>query len=427
MSATTATAATASQTERKPSVSTWFSSLRRQPKPKKVLAKKKHLKSCVDLSSIPNDVKSLPASVTNSPKLKNGFFRDNYFCLSPLKSLSNGSNAIKSNPLEPSSDIPKSPPPNSTTSKSRTYSTASCRSNGSSNSNESNKGQTITTITRVTKTTVITTTSKAAAATASPTAHASNNRINRIGTIFDDDGQLISNLDVYKNYANSFRSNIIKNDSGTSCSSGSSQPNVILVNNNSVSQSNNYNNHTVRFNDDATGDKSESSGLAKTKQGTAISFISVGDDDSGTSCKKSASINSITHRPFKSSSLNLDDDIEFIDTSSSLSDIGGSGGIESNFGSIENTSMYYNTLPKLPKSCATCKSQQQQQHKQQSKSDWNISIHKKVDFYFKNVCFEFLPCIDTDTKSDFILFFVLFCFQLFYFSVLSLNLIEFNM
>lgn len=368
-----------SQTERKPSVSTWFSSLRRQPKPKKVLASKKQLqKSCVDLSSIPNDVKSLPASVTNSPKLKNGFFRDNYFCLSPLKSLANGT---KSNSLD-SGETPKSPPPNTST-KPRTYSTASSRSNGSSSSSttESNKSQTITTVTKITKTTVVT------------TATAPNNRLNRIGTIFDDDGQLISNLDVYKNYANSFRSKIIKNDSASSCSSGS-QPNIVHhINNNSVTQSNNYG-HTVRFAD--SGDKYASTDDAKTKGGTAISFISVGDDDSGTSCKKSASINSITNRPFKSSSLNLDDDIEFIDTSSSLSDIGGSGGIESNFGSLENTSMYYNTLPKLPKSCATCKSQQQKQQPK-SKSEWNISVHKKVVGFFSDVA-----CIDTDPSDRFI-------------------------
>ncbi|XP_055295898.1 cytohesin-1-like isoform X1 [Sitodiplosis mosellana] len=367
------------QTERKPSVSTWFSSLRRQPKPKKVLASKKQLqKSCVDLSSIPNDVKSLPASVTNSPKLKNGFFRENYFCLSPLKSLANGT---KSNSLD-SSDTPKSPPSNKS-SKMRTYSTTSSRSNGSSSSSgtDSNRGQTITKITKVTKTTVITTT----AASAITLSHASNNRLNRIGTIFDDEGQLISNLDVYKNYTNSFRSNIIKNDSASSCSSGSQKH----INNNSVSQSNN-NGAQVRFVDDNDdNDKYEltsDNNDTKTKGNTAISYISVsggsggggGDDDSGTSCKKSASINSITNRPFKSNSLNLDDDIEFIDTSSSLSDIGGSGGIESNFGSLENTSMYYNTLPKLPKSCATCKTQQQQQKQQaKSKSDWNISVHKK--------------------------------------------------
>lgn len=383
-----------SQTERKPSVSTWFSSLRRQPKPKKVLASKKQLqKSCVDLSSIPSDVKSLPASVTNSPKLKNGFFRENYFCLSPLKSLSNGT---KSNSLD-SGDAPKSPTPNKS-SKMRTYSTTSSRSNGSSSSSgttESNRSQTITTITKVTKTTVIKTTGAATTTvTTTASSHASNNRLNRIGTIFDDEGQLISNLDVYKNYANSFRSNIIKNDSASSCSSGS-QPNIIQhINNNSVTQPN-YG-AQVRFADDNADDddndgKYESIGDnndAKTKGITAISYISVSgvgggcgaaDDDSGTSCKKSASINSITNRPFKSSSLNLDDDIEFIDTSSSLSDIGGSGGIESNFGSLENTSMYYNTLPKLPKSCATCKTQQQHQKQQsKSKSDWNISVHKKV-------------------------------------------------
>lgn len=333
-------------TERKPSVSTWFSSLRRQPKPKKLLTSKKHLqKSCVDLSSISNDVKSLPASVTNSPKLKNGFFRDNYFCLSPLKSLANGT---KSNSLD-SNERPKSPqPPPIASLKSRTHSITSNRSNGSSSSssNESNNGQTITTITKVTKTTMITT-----AASLSAT----NNRINRTGTIFDDDnGQLITNLDVYKNYANSFRSNIIKNDSTSSCSS--------VSNNNNVPQST-----TIRFDDTITNKYHADTDV--TKKGNTTYISSVRDDVSSTS--------RINRQPFKSSSLNLDDDIEFIDTSSSLSDIGGSCGT---FGSLENTSMYFNTLPKLPKSCISCKTQQQQSSK--SKSDWNISVHRKVRSLF---------------------------------------------
>lgn len=360
-----------SQTERKPSVSTWFSSLRRQPKPKKILVKKHLQKSCVDLTSIPNDVKSLPASVTNSPKLKSGFFRENYFCLSPLKSLANGG---KSSSLET-----KDTPP-STSTKARTFSTTS-NSSSSSSGVESNKGQTITKITKVTRTTVITTT---------PTSYLSNNRINRIGTIFDDEGQLISNLDVYKNYANSFRSNIIKNDS-----SGGSQPNISSnINNNCVSQPNKYSNK-VQFDDNS--DKYDS----KIRPNAIFNFISVGDDDCGTSCKKSASINSITKKPLKSSSLNLDDDIEFIDTSSSLSDIGGSGGTESNFGSLENTNMHFNTLPKLPKSFSTCKSQQKQQ-KQQSKSEWNISIHKKVFRFFNRRR-------HTDLFSFVILFFHSYC------------------
>lgn len=370
-----------SRTERKPSVSTWFSSLRRQPKPKKVLTSRKHLqKSCVDLSSIPSDVKSLPSSVTNSPKLKNGFFRENYFCLSPLKSFANG---IKSNSLD-SGDSPKSSPPPTTSSNIRTFRTTSNR-NTDSSSSSSNESKTITTITKVTKTTVITTAPSIV----------TNNRIHRIGTIFDDDGQLITNLDVYKNYANNFRSKIIKNDSASNCSSGS-QPNINInnSNNNIISQLSN-NGATVRF-DDTCGKNLSS---CDAKEGNALSFISVGDDDSGTSCKKSASINSITNRPFKSSTLNLDDDIEFIDTSSSLSDIGGSGSIESNFGSLENTSMYYNTLPKLPKSCATCKSQQ---HKQQSKSEWNISVHKKVfTRNFDIFCFCF-RCMDTDQSQTFL-------------------------
>lgn len=344
-----------SQTDRKPTmVSTWFSSLRRQPKPKKVIAatKKPLQKSCVDLTSIPTDVKSLPASVTNSPKLKNGFFRDHHFCFSPLKSSAgNGS-----------TESPKS---------TRTYSTASSRSSGSTNSNDSNQtkttttinGKTMTTITRVTKTTVQITKQQS-----------SDNRINRIGTIFDDDGKLISNLDnldIYKNYANNFRSNIIKNDSTSSCSSaggggggggiGNSQ--MIHINNNSIIQQNLYN---------------QSGGGSGESQPKGVRFFSVSDDDSGNSCKKSASNSSIANRPFKSNSL--DDDIEFIDTSSSLSDIGASDSIVTDF---SEPIMYYNTLPKLPKACATCKTHQQQQKQQQnkSKSEWNISIHKKVLFF----------------------------------------------
>lgn len=355
-----------SQTERKPIISTWFSSLRRQPKPKKILASKKNLqKSCVDLSSVPTDVKSLPASVTNSPKLKNGFFRDNHFCFSPLKTSTgihqvNDTNSIDSN--------------DTATKSTRTYSTTSSQSSAStnsSNSNQSNAGQTLTTtttttnngktfttITRITKTTVISSSQQ------QKQSHSSNNRINRIGTIFDDDGKLMTsldNLDVYKNYANNFRSNIIKNDSASSCSSGS-HVNVIHINNNNV----------VRFAEIDNCNVNSNMKL-KPKDGSSVSFLSVCDDNSGKSCKESASINSITNRPFKSSSL--DDDIEFIDTSSSLSDI---GGVEDSTYNSVDSAMYYNTLPKLPKSCATCKTQQKQQAK--SKSEWNISIQKKVFF-----------------------------------------------
>lgn len=331
------------QPDRKPKmVSTWFSSLRRQPKPKKVIASKKHLqKSCVDLTSVPTDSKSLPASVTNSPKLKNGFFRDHHFGFSPLKSTNIGTVASDS-------DTPK-----------RTYSTASSQSSGSNDSNcqtvtttkTTNNGKTLTTITHVTRTTVVSNVQ-------------SDNRMNRIGTIFDDDGKLISNLenlDVFKNYANNFRSNIIKNDSASSCGSGTgSHINIIHVNNNNNNQ--NHCNSSVA--------ESLHNNTSK-----GVRFLSSSDDDSGNLCKISASNSSIANRPFKSNSL--DDDIEFIDTSSSLSDIGASDSAVTDF---SEPIMYYNTLPKLPKSCSTCKTQQHLQKQQnKSKSDWNISLHKKVE------------------------------------------------
>lgn len=330
------------QPDRKPKmVSTWFSSLRRQSKPKKVIVSKKHLqKSCVDLTSVPTDSKSLPVSVANSPKLKNGFFRDHHFGFSPSKSSSNGTAASDS-------DTPK-----------RTYSTASSQSSGSNDSNcqtvtttkTTNNGKTLTTITRVIRTTVVSNVQ-------------SNNRINHIGsTIFDDDGKLISNLenlDVYKNYANNFRSNIIKNDNTSSCSSGiGSHIKNIHVNNNNNNNNKNHCNTSVA--------ESQHNNTSK-----GVRFLSFSDDDSGNLCKLSASNNSIANRPFKSNSL--DDDIEFIDTSSSLSDIGASDSVVTDF---SEPIMYYNTLPKLPKSCATCKTQKQQN---KSKSDWNITIHKKVE------------------------------------------------
>lgn len=390
-----------SQTERKPSVSTWFSSLRRQPKPRKIIAAKKHLqKSCVDLSTVPSDIKSLPSSVTNSPKLKNGFFqRDNPFCFSPIK-LAASKNAAAAT-ASPSTnrthsldlcDDSKSVASSSCYSpKARTYSTASTRS---SDSNESNSRQTtkksttttkttsnaktLTTITRVTKTTVITKQSSQSG---------SNNRLNRIGTIFDDDGKLITtlnNFDVYKNYADNFRSNIIKTDSTNSNSSDCSsatQPNTTTIhidNNQSSTTCNNLNtiNDTLCTSSCDQSDTTVAALSAAPPKSTAISFISFSDNnDSSKTCGIIAN-----NRPFKSSSL--DDDIEFIDSSSSLSDIGTSdgGGIEAKLNVIDN-SLYYNTLPKLPKTCATCKSQQQQQQqtKAKSKSDWNLSVRKKVE------------------------------------------------
>lgn len=400
----------------------WFFSLRRQQKPKKVLpSKKQKQKSCADLTSLPADARSLPASVTNSPKLKNVFFRDNRGDLGPL-TLPNGSDRLADNAsLDSSSAGTTSTSATSTAStaaKLRTFNSVDsindlkCMATNegetvTTTTTTTKNGKTYTTITRITKTTVVTkhrdklsTSSnrinrigtifdehgKLLTGSQDSDINASSNRINRLGAIFDDNGKLLTNLnelDVYKHYSNNFRSNIIKNDSASSCSSGS-QVNIIHINSN--------NNHTVRFADDDDDDDIDTcSGDvrafdAKPKQHadkalSAVRFLSVCDDridgdDSGKSCKRSASINSITGRPFKSNSL--DDDIEYIDTSSSLSDIG--GGEDSTYNSIDT--IFYNTLPKVPKACATCKAQQQQHNHQiqanKSKSDWNISINNKV-------------------------------------------------
>lgn len=307
--------------ERKPSVTNWFSSLRRQPKPNKKPNKKQLQKSCVDLSSISvgsNDVKSLPASVTNSPKIKNGFFnRDNnfpFFTKSPLATASTTQSTIDESPTVPITTM------NNTTTSEKT------RVDPDNGKIISSK--TVTTITKVTKTTVI-----------------KQNQNHRGGMVFDDNGSLITSLDAYQNFANNFKSSLIKNDScGSSCSSGSVHQSLNSIN--LMNRSPNTKNFII-INGNSNNNNNNDS----------VSDVNSGDlCDHNNLYKKSASNSSLSQsRPFKSNSL--EDDIEFIDSSSSLSDIGSS-----------RVDLYYNTLPK---SCATCKTQPK------SKSDWNISMKKK--------------------------------------------------
>lgn len=336
--------------ERKPSVTNWFSSLRRQPKPNK----KKLQKSCVDLPSIAiasNDIKSLPASVTNSPKIKNGFFnRDNNFpffakytsSASPLAAVASTTHQSSIDEL---STLPM-------TTMNNTKKSEKIHVNPDTGKIISSKK--VTTITKVTKTTVI-----------------KQNQNHRSGMVFDDNGALITCLDAYQNFANNFKSNLIKNDScGSSCSSGSVHQSM-----NSINLANKSPNAKtfIILNGNSSNNDSVSDG-----------YSGIVTNGSGNVCdhnlyKKSASNSSLNQsRPFKSNSL--EDDIEFIDSSSSLSDIGSS-----------RVDLYYNTLPK---SCATCKTQVK------SKSDWNISMKKKVqterqshkitEFFFFRLLFCFL-------------------------------------
>lgn len=121
--------------------------------------------------------------------------------------------------------------------------------------------------------------------------------------IFDEDGELISNLESYRNLSNNLNNKLVIGDE---------DGNSLRHNNNNIS---------TNFNNDE-------------------------------------SFNGVLSRPFKSNSL--EDDIEYIDSSSSLSDIGGS-----------RNDLYFN-YNTLPKSCSISKT------KSKSKSDWNINGPKMV-------------------------------------------------
>lgn len=281
-------------TERKPGVSNWFSSLRRLPKKHKT-NKKPLQKSCVDLSMISIDNNSsTSSSVTNSPRLKNGFNgffnRDNRFVAAikcatpPLTTISK----VETLEIDQEKQISGLQSNNSSID-------ATSEANASTTKNPEQLQ--ITTTTKITQTTVIT------------------KQSHRVGMIFNEDGELISNL------ANNFNDQLVIGGVD-GCGSG--------CNNNNINT--NFNCHN--------------------------------------------SFNGIPNRPFKSNSL--EDDIEFIDSSSSLSDIGGS-----------RNDLYFN-YNTLPKSCSTCK------NKSKSKSDWNLSV-KKVLYLFI-----FQLSIDYSTKYKYI-------------------------
>lgn len=324
--------------DRKPGLSNWFLSLRRQPKPKKSTGKKHLQKSCVDLTTIDKDCKSLPASVTNSPKLKNVTFpRDaNLLSTTQASSTSTHSDNLTVNRTSPTPNI-RYPKISSNQSKCiDEHDNDNMITNTTTST--SNNGKTVTTITKISKTTVINANNK----------HQQHKpHFHRSGLIFDDNGApLLNNFDAYQNFANNFRSKLIPNDS-KNLNSGH---NVVVVNKLPTQNK-----------------------LFKLNQLERSASDSVDDID----LKENAlALTSMSNRPFKSNSL--DDDIEYIDSSSSQSDINSCNSLN---GQIDD--FYFNTIPKIPKNCTTCKSINQQ-HQQQlnqlkSKSDWNINIKKKVN------------------------------------------------
>lgn len=301
---------TSTNEQRKPGVSNWFSSLRRLPKKHKNI-KKPLQKSCVDLSVISagstgiDTNSSTSSSVSNSPRLKNGlngfFNRDNKLVAAikcatpPLTTIS------KTETLEIDQEKQISGIQQTTTAADGPFDPKSPIKSPTSTTTATPKSPEqlqITTTTKITQTTVIT------------------KQSHRVGLIFDDDGELISNLETYRNLANNLNNQLIID--GDNCGGSGS---CHLVGDGGHSGSG-HNNNTINSN------------------------YNCHDSFNGT----------IPNRPFKSNSL--EDDFEFIDSSSSLSDIGGS-----------RNELYFN-YNTLPKSCSTCKS------KSKSKSDWNISTKK---------------------------------------------------
>lgn len=325
-----------SNDDKKHSVSNWFSSLRRQPKPKKFTNKNHLQKSCVDLSTSATNSTSLPVSVTNSPKLKSGcsHFAHNHTLTSKSSdvptllptcateitpNLNEKLNKLSNNV----SDLP------GTTS-------VRCIDNGESSKNAPapivvHTGKTVTTVTRkITKVTVI---------------KNKEQNFRRAGLIFDDNGKLISESIAYQNFTKNFRSNLIANVG-----------NDTLKNNET----------TIACDIQNSNDKASSSALPM-NDCTAIqcnvkvnvSGIDGFQEQSETSCC------SISDRLITSN--NLDDEIEFIDSSSSLSDICSTSNSAAD-------DIYFNTLPKLPKSYASIK-----QQKSDKKSGRQNNIQKKVE------------------------------------------------
>lgn len=360
-----------SHDDKKHTVSNWFSSLRRQPKPKKVTTKNHLQKSCLDLTTAAINSTSLPASVTNSPKLRGGCsqFDANHHHLLTSKS----SNV--SNQLPTSATTETTTTPNINAEKLTTHNvnnlpeTISVKSTDHTNGDAINvqSGKTVTTITRkITKITVI---------------KNKEQNFRRAGLIFDDNGKLISESIAYQNFAKNFRSNLIGNNCTSIVGNGTIQ-NSDIINVCDNSQNNN--------NNDKDKASSSSSLLLSTTSAATATASPMNDERATVQCNAKVDVSNsndgVGHHEHSENtncsslsdrlitSNNLDDEIEFIDSSSSMSDIC----------SISNCAaddFYFNTLPKQPKSYASIK-----QQTIDPKLGAEISIQKKVDIklYFSN-------------------------------------------
>lgn len=317
---TNATKMTSNDDSKKHTVSNWFSSLRRQPKSKKSTNKPHLQKSCLDLTTIATNSSSLPASITNSPKLRSGctHFDANQHLLTTKSS--DGSQHLPTIATELTPNLnEKLTKLTVDLNNAQNNANVNCidaidgsRQNDMSATNVQ-CGKTVTTITRkITKITVI---------------KNKEQNFRRAGLIFDDNGKLISESIAYQNFTKNFRSNLIGSNVG----------------NDSIRKDSHIINRC-----DSDIDKATSSTILPPMECNAIVDVTSSSIDGGGSEQSEKSNCSISDRLITSN--NLDDDFEFIDSSSSMSDIC----------SINNSAIddyYFNTLPKLPKSYASIKQQ----------------------------------------------------------------------
>lgn len=347
--------------DKKYRVTNWFSSLRRQPKPKKHASKSQLQKSCLDLTAGSTNASSLPASVANSPKLK----RHDANVLLTTKSSNTAPNQMPSTSATERMPNLVNEKLNQLTrnahnhiSNNSSSDASSVKSGDSSESSHSltihSSGKTVTTITRkITKITVI-----------------KNNEQNfrRAGLIFDDNGKLISESIAYQNFTQKFRSNLIGNDqSHTPIKNGSTIRTAACDNIQTArgarGDDSNASTSTVmppQPPSPSTLPTSPSGNLHQVHVVVGAKSIDGGQENSeNSSCSLSDRL--IT-------SKELDDEIEFIDSSSSMSDICSVGNCAT------DDSNYFNTLPKQPKTHPSIK-----QQKIEPKLSGGIRIQQKVD------------------------------------------------
>lgn len=314
---------------RKPaaSMASWFSSLRRQPKNKK--ATKNLQKSCVDLSTLtPAETK------TNVNRINDD---------------ENGSNSSRF--IAESSNVWTAIGPQTDcqcpTVISKTETIQIDRVKKSIGDDEAKTPETTTTTTttkNVTRATV--TTTKVIQTTVI------TKQSHRVGLVFNDDGELISKLETFKNFANNLNSQMAYAASG---GSAGGFINSRLTNNN--------NSHSSSCNSNISSGFGASSGGGGSLTST-------------------------------SGLLTLEDDIEFIDGSSSSSSGGGIGLNSCNNSDIKHKEMINSN--NRPKPCALCRNK----IKNETKSDWNINNSGKVIFYFVHfICFILLISLISMLKN----------------------------